>query len=141
MVRRKTKFGGEYHEPPYTQEEIDDFYRRISGCRRTRRRRLTTSTAASAEARSPLLVPAHRALQNRIGHQESSQHQSASDRRAAKRAETSRSQACGAQRQARARHPDHPVGFEPAGRINRPAASMPRRGSTRQGRRIVMRLR
>jgi len=31
MVRRKTKFGGEYHEPPYTQEEIDDFYRRISG--------------------------------------------------------------------------------------------------------------
>jgi hypothetical protein len=31
MVRRKTKAGSYYNEPPYTQEEIDDFYRRISG--------------------------------------------------------------------------------------------------------------
>ena len=29
MVRRTDKKGGSWHEPPYTQEEIDDLYRRM----------------------------------------------------------------------------------------------------------------
>ena len=28
MVRKKDDLGGHYREPPYTDEEIDDFYRR-----------------------------------------------------------------------------------------------------------------
>ena len=31
MVRKKTKTGAEYHEPPYTPEEDADFYRRVGG--------------------------------------------------------------------------------------------------------------
>jgi hypothetical protein len=31
MVRRKTKTGAEYHEPPYTPEEDAEFYRRFGG--------------------------------------------------------------------------------------------------------------
>jgi hypothetical protein len=29
MVRKVSKFGGIYHEPPYTEEEERDFYRRF----------------------------------------------------------------------------------------------------------------
>jgi hypothetical protein len=31
MVRKRTKFGGYYHEPPYTPEEDAEFYRRFGG--------------------------------------------------------------------------------------------------------------
>ncbi len=31
MVLRKDKKGGSWHEPPYTQEEMDEFYRRVGG--------------------------------------------------------------------------------------------------------------
>jgi hypothetical protein len=30
MVRRVDRQGGVYHEPPYTEEELDDFERRFS---------------------------------------------------------------------------------------------------------------
>jgi hypothetical protein len=29
MVRKTDDLGGHYHEPPYTDEEIEEFYRRI----------------------------------------------------------------------------------------------------------------
>jgi hypothetical protein len=29
MVRKTDDLGGHYHEPPYTDKEIDDFYKRI----------------------------------------------------------------------------------------------------------------
>ena len=29
MVRKTDDLGGYYHEPPYTEEEIEEFYRRI----------------------------------------------------------------------------------------------------------------
>ena len=29
MVRKTDALGGHYHEPPYTDEEIEDFYRRV----------------------------------------------------------------------------------------------------------------
>ncbi len=29
MVRKKDDLGGHYHEPPYTTEETEDFYRRV----------------------------------------------------------------------------------------------------------------
>ena len=31
MVRKMTDNGGEYHEPPYTEEEEAEFYRRFGG--------------------------------------------------------------------------------------------------------------
>jgi hypothetical protein len=31
MVRKLTKDGFAYHEPPYTQEEEDELYRRMGG--------------------------------------------------------------------------------------------------------------
>jgi hypothetical protein len=55
MVRVTTKWGA-YHEPPYTDEEIEDFYRRtanIVGFTRPGGSRRTTGSSTAAQPEEP----------------------------------------------------------------------------------------
>jgi len=55
MVRVKTKWGA-FHEPPYTDEEIEDFYRRtanIVGFTRPGGSRRTTASSTAAQPEEP----------------------------------------------------------------------------------------